>query len=116
MDDIGSLRKTAGGYEFAYPELGLSVCGACVEWTLKAVVEIVVETEKLVARRELDDLEMLVEVSETQRIDRASSQSPEDARLNTIPHCIISVDGSEYLWGSASDRGSTSGSLTTKRY
>lgn len=104
MEQLGTLRKIAGRYEFVHEELGLIVRGAFVEWVLEAAAEIVAETEKLRLEGKIEELEMLSEFGEAEPIEVDGAKYEGKARFETVPQCLVSMGDLDYRWVSKAGR------------
>lgn len=104
MEDLGTLRKSAGRYEFSFPELGLIVRGAYAEWVLEAAGEIIAEAEKLTEGGKVEELEMLVEFGEADEMDVDSAKFDFKARFEAVPQCVVTMGDLDYRWMSKDGR------------
>lgn len=98
MDELGTLKKHAGRYEFSFPELDLTVRGPYVEWVLEAAAEIMAKTEKMRAEGNLDELEMLKEFGEATDVDVDAAKFEANARFEALPQCVVSLGSLDYRW------------------
>ncbi len=102
---IGSLTKSSGRFEFAYPELGLVVRGPYAEWVLEAAAEIVQQTEKLRSDGTIEELSMLQEFGEESAgIELDSAKYDARARFEAMPQCLVSMGDTDYRWVSRDGR------------
>ncbi len=104
MDELGTLRKHAGRFEFSFPELDLTVRGPYVEWVLEAAAEILAQTEKLRSDGKLDELEMLKEFGEASEVDVDAAKYESNARFEALPQCVVSLGTLDYRWVSSVKR------------
>ncbi|MEO1328932.1 MAG: hypothetical protein AAFW46_04660 [Pseudomonadota bacterium] len=98
MDELGTLKKHAGRYEFSFPELELCVRGPYAEWVLQAAAEIMAKAEKLRSEGHLDELEMLKEFGEASEVDVDAAQFEANARFEALPQCVVSLGSLDYRW------------------
>lgn len=104
IEDVATLRKAAGRYEFVYPALGLIVRGPYLEWVLEASAEIVAHTEKLRAEGKIEELEMLKEFGDATDIEVDAVRFDAQNRFESVPQCVISMGDNDYRWVAASGR------------
>jgi len=98
MEDVGSLRKADGRYEFCFEELGLRVRGPQPEWVLAAATEIIAEAARAESESALMELRMLHELGEAEEIDLDIATNDANERFELVPQCIISLGSIDYHW------------------
>lgn len=115
MSDLGFIRKHDQAYEFHYPEHGLVIRGAYVEWVLQAAAELIAQTELLRAEGRLEELKMLEEMGEAETIEVDSAAYDRDTRFETLPQCVVTMGSLDYRWVAPEGREANTVAFPAKR-